>query len=113
MNIKDMKTEKMRRLVAGHYVPTGHAESMLEEIDSRNVSDEFRDGAVCMLGFLTCEKEADLHGASFAEFLDNFFEVISDDGIPDAVMSVAQKVIEDLQGMGIKVVRADVIEVKQ
>lgn len=110
MSDKDMKTKRMRRIVAGHYVPTRHAESMLEEIDSRDVSDEFKDGALCVLGFLTCETEADMHGASFSEFLDNF---LGTDDIPETVMSVAQKVIKDLQDMGVEVVSASVLKVAQ
>lgn len=98
-----MKLEKMKAATAGHYIPTKHAAEIYGAVTESDMSQDFVDGALFALGFLTCPPEDDMHGAAAAEFLDNYQKNKAAGDLPREVVDAIAGLLSDLEENGIQV----------
>ncbi len=96
-----MKLEKMKKAVSGQYVPTKYAAQLWGTAKDFGMPEEFVDGVLFTVGFLTCPEDEELHGKSPEEFLSLFLD--QSDEPPAEVMEAAKEIIEKLEEMGVKV----------
>lgn len=104
-----MKLEKMKAPVAGQYLPVEHASQVFGAIAESGMPEEFVEGVLFATGFFTCPANADMHGMTPEGFLSNFLQERAGEP-PAEVVSKAQEVIEQLEGMGVEVVSAYIVE---
>lgn len=103
-----MKLEKMKAPVSGHYIPIKHAAEIYSVVSDADVSQDFVDGALFALGFLTCPRDEEMHGAGAADFLANYQSNKNGD-VPPEVLSAARATIEMLKAHGVEVVDAYIV----
>lgn len=104
-----MRLEKMKAPVSGNYIPRRHAVRVYGTVRGYGLPDAFADGLMFALGFLTCPEDADMHGASVEEFLENYLRNLTADELPDEVKTKAAEVIDQLERMGVEVVGVSVM----
>lgn len=104
-----MKLEKMKAPVAGEYIPTKHAAVIYGEVLEAGMPQDFVDGCLFALGFLTCPAKKDMHGTTASEFLENYLHNLNSEKVPPEVLSAAQAVIEQLKAAGIHAVEATIV----
>ena len=105
-----MKLEKMKRNRAGRYIPHEFADEIVGTLEDYDLEPEFIEGAVCVLSYLTCPEDSDMHGAEFPKYLDNGLKGEEAENTPPAeVMSAAREVIELLKANGVEVVDAFIL----
>lgn len=104
-----MKLEKMKAPVSGEYIPTKHAAVIYGEVLEGGMTQDFVDGCLFALGFLTCPAEEKMHGTTVSEFLENYNRNRELADVPPEVLSAAQEVIEQLKAAGIHVVEATIV----
>lgn len=109
-----MKLEKMKNPVAGHYIPIKHAAEIYDAAKNSDVSDDFINGTLFALGFLTIPEDEDMHGATPEQFLDNYLKNKEKFGdIPSEVLAAIAELIEDLESQGANVTEAILVKVDE
>lgn len=98
-----MKLEKMKAAVAGHYIPTDRAAEIYGAVTDSDVSQDFVDGALFALGFLTCPPEEEMHGVPAAEFLENYQRNKAAGDVPPEVLDAVAGIIGDLKEKGMQI----------
>lgn len=103
-----MKLEKMKAAVAGHYIPTKRAAEIYGEVIEADMPQDFIDGVLFTLAFLSCPPEKDVYGFSVTKVLDNYQKNKAARDVPPEGLSAAQKVIELLKADGFEIVEAKI-----
>lgn len=103
-----MKLEKMNRNRAGRYIPREFADEIMGTLEDYDLEPEFIDGAACILAYLICPEDSDMHGAEFPKFLDNGLLALEAEPLAE-VMSAASEVIELLKANGVEVADAFIV----
>lgn len=101
------KTAKMKRCAAGEHIPGERAMELVEAALDFDASDEFVSGIAFACAFLACKKDDPRFGMDPAEFYAHG-PVLEEP--PAEVVSQAREIIEQLEGMGVEVVSAYIVE---
>lgn len=104
-----MKLEKMKAAVSGEYIPVKRAAEVYGAVLEAGMPQDFVDGCLFALGFLTCPAKEAMHGAAPDEFLENYLRNKAADEVPPEVLSAAQELIEQLKANGIHVVECQIV----
>lgn len=101
------KTAKMKRCAAGEHIPSERATELVEAALGFDASGEFVSGIAFACAFLACKKDDPRFGMTPAEFYAHG-PILEEP--PAEVMSKAREIIEQLEGMGVEVVSAYIVE---
>lgn len=104
-----MKIEKMKENKAGSYMQPKFAAEIIADLIEHDADDSFIDGAACILGYLTQPKDGGDHGKPFARFYEDGLTKRTEPPA-EVMMSKAREIIEQLEGMGVEVVSAYIVE---
>lgn len=98
-----MKLEKMKAAVAGQYIPIKHAAEIYGVVSESDMPQDFVDGALFALGFLTCPPEEEMHGVAAAEFLENYHKNKAAADIPPEVLDAVSGILGGIKEKGVQV----------
>lgn len=98
-----MKLEKMKAPVSGHYIPIKHAAEVYGVVAESDMSQDFEDGALFALGFLSCPQEEEMHGVGAADFLANYQRNRAAADIPPEVLDVVEGILGGIKSKGFEV----------